>query len=96
MRYAWPSFEIEVLGETGAVTASDQPWAGRVSAGGVAVQPLVPPGPDLETAELRDWLAACAGPERRRPFFGADDLVATVRGCHLLREAMEAGGVAGV
>ena len=96
VRYAWPSFEIEVLGETGAVTASDQPWAGRVSAGGGAVQPLVPPGPDLETAELRDWLAACAGPERHRPFFGADDLVATVRGCHLLCEAMEDGSVAGV
>lgn len=85
VRYPWPSFEIEVIGETGAVTASDQAWAGRFSAAG-AMHPLAPPGPDLETAELRDWLAACAEPGRR-PLFGVDDLVATVRGCRMLREA---------
>ncbi len=85
VRYPWPSFEVEVIGETGAVTASDQAWTGRLSAGG-RMSPLPPPGPDLETAELRDWLAACAEPGRR-PFFGADDLVATVRACGLFREA---------
>ncbi len=86
VRYPWPSFEVEVMGETGAVTASDPGWTGRVSAGG-AMHPLALPGPDLETAELRDWLAACADPGQRRPFFGADDLVATVRGCRLFRQA---------
>jgi predicted dehydrogenase len=85
VRYPWPSFEVEVIGETGAITASDQPWTGRLSAGG-AMHPLAAPGTDLETAELRDWLAACAGPGRR-PFFGADDLVATVRACRLFRDA---------
>jgi predicted dehydrogenase len=90
VRYAWPSFEVEVIGETGAIAATDQAWAGRVSAGG-AVQALVPAGPDLETAELRDWLAACADPAARRPFFGADDLVATARGCGVLSDAVQAG-----
>jgi predicted dehydrogenase len=90
VRYAWPSFEVEVIGETGAVSATDQMWAGRVSGAGGAggMQALVPPGPDLETAELRDWLAACGDPARR-PFFGADDLVATVRGCRMLGDAVQ-------
>lgn len=85
VRYAWSGFELEVLGDTGAVTASDQLWAGRVS-GERGLQPLAPHGPDLETAELRDWLSACTDPARR-PFFGADDLTATIRGCHLFRQA---------
>jgi predicted dehydrogenase len=92
VRYAWPSFEVEVIGETGAITATDQAWSGRVSVAGGAVQPLLPPGPDLETAELRDWLAACADPARRRPFFGADDLAAVVRGCRMLGQAVGDAG----
>lgn len=84
VRYPWSSFEVEVVGETGAVTASDHAWTGRVSVAG-SMRPLTSPGPDLETAELRDWLAACAQPGRQ-PFFGADDLVATVRGCRMFAE----------
>lgn len=86
VRYPWSAFELEVMGENGALVATDHVAAGRLSAGG-GERPLALPGPDLETAELRDWLAACAGPAGRPAFFSADDLVATVRGCQLFRQA---------
>lgn len=71
----------------------------RVDGSGVragAMHPLGLPDPDPETAELRDGLAAAAEPGRR-PRFGADDLVATVRGCRMFAEATRGrgGGAAG-
>ena len=89
VRYPWPSFEVEVLGDRGGIATSHHSRTGRMATAS-GVQPFEAAATDLEAAELGDWLTACAA-AGRRPFFNADDLVATLHGCRLFQQAAAAG-----
>ncbi len=86
VRFPWPAFAVEVIGDRGGVIVSDRPYAGRLFAVGGHEETFSAEPADLEAAELRDWLAACAD-AGRRPFFDGDDLVETLRACGRLKAA---------
>ena len=86
--WPYPAFEIEVIGETGAIRVSQPCAAGQWFTARGALGFGQPPA-DLLQAELRQWVRACGGGEE--PFITGEEIVANLRDCFLLERSLAAG-----